>query len=158
MNKIIGRYKYKIKTYGVNVPTYCYMILIIKYKLPNDRKFRKIEFNITEFMTNSCVAECDQFVRSSKEYIDIILNDGINDFLTYAILKDIKKTEGILNMFNDECEVFDFVKTNKKWNSFNIDTEDYNTEHELSTEITKLRFKITKRIEESRNRINGNKF
>lgn len=158
MNKIIGKYKYKIETYGVNIPNYYYMILIIKYKLPNDRKFRKIEFNITNFMTSFCVSEYDQFVQSSKEYIDIISNDGMNDFLTYAILKDIEETEGILNMFNDECEVFNFVKTNKKWNSFDIDIKDYDSEHELSTEITKLRYKIKKHIEESRNRINGNKF
>ena len=158
MNKIIGKYKYKIETYGVNIPNYYYMILIIKYKLPNDRKFRKIEFNITNFMTSFCVSEYDQFVQSSKEYIDIISNDGMNDFLTYAILKDIEETEGILNMFNDECEFFNFVKTNKKWNSFDIDIKDYNSEHELSTEITKLRYKIKKHIEESRNRINGNKF
>ena len=97
-------------------------------------------------------------MQSSRIYIDIMLNNGMDDFLTYVILKDIKEREDILNMFNDEHEVFDFVETNKKWNSFNIDTEDCNTEHGLSVGIEKSEFKIKKHIEESRNRINGNKF
>lgn len=153
MNKIVGRYKYKIKYDGFHY----YMILLIDYKLPNDRKFRKIKFNITKFIVDDSPTY-DQFVQSSRIYIDIMLNNGMDDFLTYVILKDIKETEDILNMFNDEHEVFDFVETNKKWNSFNIDIEDCNTEHGLSVGIEKSKFKIKKHIEESRNRINGNKF
>lgn len=153
MNKIVGRYKYKIKNDGFHY----HMILLIDYKLPNDCKFRKIKFDITKFIVDDSPTY-DQFVQSSRIYIDIMLNNGMDDFLTYVILKDIKNTEGILNMFNDECEIFDFVKTNKKWNSFNIDTEDCNTEHGLSVGIANSEFKIKKYIEESRNRINGNKF
>ena len=157
MNKIVGRYKYKIEKDVEGFGLHWYMILLIDYKLPNDRKFRKIKFNITKFMVDGFFTY-DQFVQSSRIYIDIMLNNGMDDFLTYAILKDIEETEGILNMFNNEYEVLNFVKTNKKWNSFNIDTEDYNTEHGLSVGITNSEFKIKKHIKESRNRIDGNKF